>query len=318
MTSHVNVIWKGTVTSVKFFICCKVVRLIYLWGKCSAKNVQLCNSRLWPPHMNYSRWLLSLPHFLIAKKIYSSHIYLSLCFFNLHINRTSTLEVTVVVAEMCFCLWGLEWYVVNSGLPRLLIGSWRRGQKVGVLSKRPVWIAPPCFIPSCVLGTLLKFICSSLENPSMLLFKRCLRTSLMDTFKVFKSRLTRHTFCGQSSIGGTASASRRGVAEWHFPDDRWTRPLMALPRMHLDVCLMLAEAEQRWAREQITQLTSAVHQSGYCGMLNGYFHLPSTCYDNFSMATDYISGTGQLDQKRSRYQKTWPILPCAWIFSFSF
>lgn len=108
------------------------------------------------------------------------------------------------------------------------------------------------------------------------------------------------TFCGQSSINGTASAPRRGVAEWHFPNDRWTRPLMALPRMHLDVCLMPVEAEQRWTREQITQLTSAVHQSGYFGMLNGYFHLASTCYDDFSMATHYISATGQ--QKRSRFK----------------
>lgn len=131
-------------------------------------------------------------------------------------------------------------------------------------------------------------------------FKTYLRAPLTETaaLKVIPSRLTRHTFCGQSSIDGKASASRRGVAEWHFPNDRWTRPLMALPRMHLDVCLMPVEAEQRWAREQITQLTSALHQSGSCGMLNGYFHLPSTCYDDFEMATDYISAMGQLDQKQ--------------------
>lgn len=146
----------------------------------------------------------------------------------------------------------------------------------------------------------------------MMDFKTCSRAPLTETTtpKVTPSRLTCRTFCGQSSIDGKASASRRGVAEWHFPNDRWTRPLMTLPRMHLDVCLMPVEAEQRWAREQITQLTSAVQQSGYCGMLNGYFHLPLTCDDDFEMPTDYISATEQLDQKQSRFQDTWPMRPC--------
>lgn len=72
-----------------------------------------------------------------------------------------------------------------------------------------------------------------------------------------------------------------GATEWHFPNNRWTQPLMTLPRVHLGVCLMPAEAEQRRVRKRITQLTSPVYQSGRCRMLNGYFHMPSTCHDDF-------------------------------------
>lgn len=192
---------------------------------------------------------------------------------------------------MCFSLWGLERHMVKSRLPRLLIGTkWRSAEgrqgrsnspSAILLRKRPVWSA------GATLHSFLKATHSELDlnsclTPGRILAWRALRDARETTaLKVTASRLTRHTFCGQSSVDGAASASRRGVAEWHFHNDGWTRPLMALPRMHLDVCLMPVEAEQRWAREQITQLTSALHQSGSCGMLNGYFHLLSTCYDDF-------------------------------------
>lgn len=156
------------------------------------------------------------------------------------------------------------------------------------------------FLPrGCKLWTWLGFICDSWENPGVMHLSTCSRASLRDErAESYPSYLTLNTCCDQSSVDGMASASRRGVAEWHFPNDRWTRPLMALPRMHLDVYLMPVEAEQRWAREQITQLTCAVHQSGYCRMLNSYFHLPLSRYDDFSMVTDYISTVAQLDQKQ--------------------
>lgn len=78
---------------------------------------------------------------------------------------------------------------------------------------------------------------------------------------------------------------------------------MAWPRLHLGVCLMPVEAEQRWARKPITQLTSAVHQSGYCRMLNGYFHFHwhAVMISRWPLITfQQQDRTGQLDQKQKQ------------------
>lgn len=93
---------------------------------------------------------------------------------------------------------------------------------------------------------------------------------------------------------------------------------MAWPRLHPGVCLMPVEAEQRWARKPITQLTSAVHQSGYCRMLNGYFHFHwhAMMISRWPLIT--FQQQDNWTRNRSRFQETWPMRPSVWNLFWSF